>query len=178
MLTRMNASLLLLCMAIPCMLAAMPAAAQGSDCPEAQQVCSLYHPGSLAMGGCEGPLCFNRSYAEAANAVAADDHGFFPKVWNLWTPGEVIVGSYLQNCEVEANGSSGNENKTIYKFKMLIPEQFDWPVCGLSIKLPGFIYHEHFGSNPLSGCLGWVECREPDPSGYASSLDTAAGPAE
>jgi len=121
-----------------------------AGCPNPEELCPLYHPGSTATAYCAYAECFDMSYGEAARVVATDDEGLFPSRWNMWHSYEPDIPLWGYPCEFETKGS---------KSKIWIPEEP--PICYLQLESSDAIYYEHFASNPDSGCLGWMECKLP-----------------
>ena len=116
-------------------------------CPDPAVVCELFHPGSILTGFCEDGACFEMSYGSELRLVAADDLGPFPKIWFAWPQGS-MNGSGPFPCNV----TQQNKNKTVVEIPALR--------CQADLVTDNATYHEHFASNPNTGCLGWVECRE------------------
>jgi hypothetical protein len=114
-----------------------------------QEGCDSYHPGSVATAFCEGEACFDMSYGQELRVVAADESGDFPRTWFAWHKGNMTpAGGFA--CGLRASG-----NKT----RVEIP--VDPPRCSADLQTNEYLYHEHFVSNPSTGCLAWLECREP-----------------
>ena len=152
------------------MVLAMPIAAQESNCPDPVAICAYYHHGSEFTTGCEGSLCFSPSFSDAVAVIATDDMGLLPTVWNLWSGGYLPSEIPGLPCDVRANGNLKNDNKTIHKYKLSIPQDYPLPGCRIEVYQGEYVYHEHFVSNPATGCLGWAECR--------LYVGMAAGPSE
>jgi hypothetical protein len=128
----------------------MPATAE-AQCPAPEAICAYYHPGSMMTATCEGEYCFEMNFAESLRLVATDDRGDYPWVWNLWTYYNEEVSAI--GCDLRFN--PGNSQK----IKMTITGEYG-PICRVDVSAGDFIYHNHFGADPDSNCLGWVECRE------------------
>ncbi|WP_185244765.1 hypothetical protein [Citrifermentans bremense] len=120
-------------------------------CPDPQLVCQIYHPGSTMTGYCAYADCFDMSYGEEVRLVAGDDEGLFPRRWKMWNKHAADITQWGDfPCNIEPNGS---------KTKIWIPEGDT--KCSVKLNSSNSsIFYEHFAANPLSGCLGWVECRE------------------
>jgi hypothetical protein len=82
--------------------------------------------------------------------VAADELGNFPKRWFAWTNGQAITTGF--GCALTKSGN---------KIRVEIPAALSR--CSFDLFTNGYVYHEHFGSNPESGCLVWLECQEAAP---------------
>ncbi len=124
------------------------------------QACQLYHPyapGLLGTAYCLGDDCFYMSYGERIRVVAADELGDFPQTWFVWTrAGEDLVNTGgSEECLL-----SGNANNTWDHNRINIPPENTRHRCKAELETGGYLYHEHFASNPTTRCLGWLECRE------------------
>jgi hypothetical protein len=120
-----------------------------AGCPtDVQDTCTYYHPGSTVSGYCAYGACFEMSYGEAIRVVAADELGAFPTVWFAWHRSTVAPTGALP-CVVTQRG-----NKT--RVDIPAPGQR----CSVDLVAGETTYHEMFASNPLSGCLAWVECKQ------------------
>jgi hypothetical protein len=124
-----------------------------AQCPNPEYLCGYYHPGSMVTGYCILDDCFTKSHAAAVSVVAADDEGLYPRRWNMWLKDDhetYLTGSFY--CSFD------RKNK---KIKVWIegPDPA-LPICRLDLESEVYKFYEHFGSNPSSGCLGWLECTE------------------
>lgn len=138
-------------LAVASVLMLMPVAAGAQSCPPPETICGYFHPGSVVTAQCEGAACFDMSFAESIRLVATDDRGDFPWVWNLWTYYDEEVTAV--GCDLRPNpGNNG-------KFKMTITGEYG-PRCRVDVSAGDYMYRHHFGANPDTNCLGWVECRE------------------
>ena len=131
----------------------LPNGAYG-NCPNPYTFCHFYHPESEMTGFCGYEACFEiNSSADGVSAVrAADDSGDFPKTWSVWHEGTLEpAGTYP--CLL-----TGKENKS----RVHIRDEYVPPKCRVDLLTNDghYKYHEHFASNPSTGCLGWVECKE------------------
>lgn len=122
---------------------------QSGPCPDPYTYCAMAHPGSIPTGYCAYGACFEMSYGGEVRVVAADDSGDFPRKWFIWH--KDLIKSVGGSC------TSTFQNKN--KIRVDIPEERI--KCRLDWETSEYLYHEHFASNPATGCLGWVECREP-----------------
>lgn len=120
------------------------------NCPDPQLVCTTYHENSIATASCGYEACFEMNYGESIRLTVADDEGPFPQNWHVWHTAMV----YSASCLLTQSGSSA-------KTKLGIPGSPSLPRCYLTVQTSEHTYFEHFASNPLTGCLGWVECRAP-----------------
>ena len=117
-------------------------------CPDGNQACSLFHPGSVMTSFCLFRDCFEMSYADEGRVVAADELGFFPKTWFAWNSGTLTPGAGI-SCNLAKSG-----NKT----RIEIPA--GQSKCSADLTTLEHLYHWHIVSNPTTGCLAWLECRE------------------
>jgi hypothetical protein len=111
--------------------------------------CSTYHPGSTVTGGCGSGVCFEMSFGGELRMVAADEHGVFPGTWFAWHEGVIGQPSGLIPCIVTTNGK---------KTRLEIP--IPGVRCAVTLTTAEHVYVEHIASDPISGCFGWVECRQ------------------
>lgn len=123
-------------------------AAYGGCPTDAQDTCNFYHPGSVATGYCVYGACFEMSRGEVVRVVAADGMGAFPSVWFAWHE-RAVAPTGTSSCAVTRRG-----NKT----RVEIPAPNNR--CSLDLTTDGYVYHELFASNAISGCLAWLECRQ------------------
>jgi hypothetical protein len=114
----------------------------------AARTCATYHPGSVVNTFCFGGTCFEMNFGGEARLVAADELGAFPTTFFAWHQGVIAPPAGLIPCLFMERG-----NKT----RINIPAQ---RLCAVSLTTDQHLYYWHFASNPISGCLGWVECRQ------------------
>ena len=118
-------------------------------CPtDPQQLCEPNFPGSVATAFCAYNQCFEMSYAEEARLTTADDQGLFPRTWLAWHSGDLTSGD-PSPCVIEERGN---------KSKIHLVSEL--PSCHVTLETSEHLYHWLFASNPVAGCLGWIECRE------------------
>ncbi len=122
------------------------------QCPDPYAFCAA--SGSIPTAGCKFEDCFEMNYSAVSGIRVAvvDEFGDFPKMWFMWQQknqeGTIIpIGN--PPCEVTERGS-----KTLLE----IPETSLLARCKVDLSTGGQVYHEHFVSNPASGCLAWLEC--------------------
>jgi hypothetical protein len=124
---------------------------------DATFACRLYHPNAIGVVGtgyCVGEKCFEMSIGEVTRVVAADGLGDFPRTWFVWQTAGQVVDTYPGiNCILQEQGKK--------KTRVDLPDgQFR---CKTELPIGSYLYHEHFASNPPTGCLAWLECREDVP---------------
>jgi hypothetical protein len=128
-------------------------------CPTPPEVvCGLLHShavGLVATGYCVYGQCFEMSYGERVRVVAADGLGPFPKTWFVW-PDKHSTDQLTNTYPGDQCSLTIQRNKT----RVDIPDSNPIPRCKAELKVGPYLYHEHFASNPASGCLAWLECRE------------------
>ena len=117
-------------------------------CPSnPQQLCELDYPDRIATAFCAYNQCFEMSYAEEARLTTADDQGLFPRTWLAWHSGDFDASA--STCVIEERGN---------KSKIHVPSEP--PSCVATLETSEHLDHWLFASNPVAGCLGWIECRE------------------
>ena len=128
-----------------------PTQALYGGCPtDLDATCRSFHgPYSVATGSCAYEACFEMAYGREVRVVAADELGDFPKTWFAWHEGTMAPAGGIV-CGLTEEGKK--------KTRVEIPvDQFR---CKVDLTTSERVYHEHFASNPTSGCLGWLECTE------------------
>ncbi len=131
-----------------------PSGVLAQGCPPlsaADAICRSYHGPSAVWtgGGCLYAECFEMSYGEAGRAHTMGDETLFPKLFFMWTPG---TPNGYTSCQIEQSGN---------KFKLEIPAGSTR--CRTDFLVGSQTYHQHFASNPSTGCLVWMECKIPPP---------------
>jgi hypothetical protein len=121
------------------------------NCPDPVFVCSYFHANATLSAYCAYAETFKKTDFEAATVQAVDDEGLFPRTfmsrdmqglpYNAWSS---------EPCVLVA--------KRNVAAKWTIPEPNIR--CGAGMITPDAIYYWHFASNPATGCLGIVECKE------------------
>ncbi len=119
-------------------------------CPDPEDVCAIYHPGSIMTAYCAYEENFEMCYGEEMRAMAADDSDDFPKTWFVWSKGTMTTLSGTFECILTQFG----KKKTLLE----IPDDEVF-ICMAILETSDHRYYLHFASNP-SGCLGWVQCME------------------
>ena len=117
------------------------------QCP--LEYCSLAHPGSETSAYCTYEGCFEMTYSPELRVVAADEQGPFPRTFFVWTDRSLTPSGAIP-CILTERGT---------KIRVDLPAGATR--CRADVTTDEYLYFEHFSSNPRSGCLGWVECREP-----------------
>lgn len=116
--------------------------------------CRFYHPSSVGLVGtayCLGEDCFDMNYGDHIRVVAGDDSGAFPDKWFAWPDEAPLDNTYPGiPCLLD-------QNKNTTKTQITFPGTYR---CKAEQRIAPFLYHEHFASNPMTRCLGWLECRE------------------
>jgi hypothetical protein len=128
---------------------------QYGNCPtDPNLACQSFHGiYSVATGYCVYGMCFDMSSGNRSGirVVAADELGSFPKTWFVWTDGLISPAPNILGCSVTSQGKK--------KVRVDIPE--DQIRCLARLLVGTDIYVQHFASNPVSGCLAWLECTLP-----------------
>jgi hypothetical protein len=127
-------------------------------CPTPEQVCTGFHAdeGAVPTGWCAYGDCFGmtahgefRRAAEEIKVIAGDELGAFPEMWFGWHDGTLWPPEgFSFPCVLT---DSGNKTRITY------PEGAN--KCIAVLETSQHFSYEHFVSNPVTGCLGWVECR-------------------
>lgn len=120
-----------------------PDVTYGGCPPSPQEYCAAFHSGSTALSWCTFEACFEMSYGGEIRVVAADELGPFPRTWFVWGWGDLLYAS----CTL-----TPKQHKT----RVEIPD--GRTNCRFQLEIGDYWYHEHFASNPTSGCLAWLEC--------------------
>ena len=119
---------------------------------DGQLACNVYHGwgNTLNTASCLYEECFEMTRSIDVRVVAADERGDFPATWFAWHAGVLVSGldPTADKCILSQNG-----NKTRVEFE---PGKTR---CGARLMTEQSQYFEHFGSNPATGCLAWVECK-------------------
>ena len=119
-------------------------------CPaSATAFCSAFHAGSEPTAWCAYDGCFEMTSGGEVRVVAADEQGPFPRTFFVWTD-HSLTPTALEGCVL-----TEKHNKT----RVDLPD--GGTRCAASLTTSEYVYFEHFASNPISGCLGWIECRRP-----------------
>jgi hypothetical protein len=119
-----------------------------AECPTPEWVCDFYPPvlgyQASPTGWCEGPDCFDKAYGEESTIVATDDV-LFPYKWKMRQSG------VLMNVSCATLDDSASSKTTIW-----LPEVRH---CAVAQQTENHFYLHFIASNPVSQCLGWVECK-------------------
>lgn len=118
----------------------------------ATQVCQYFHgPSSTATAYCLYGDCFEMTNGEAVRVVAADERDEYPGTWFTWGDCTLTTAFATEPCLLTQEGKK--------KTRIEIPTGATR--CLTSAVLGSHRYFEHFASNPISQCLGWLECKMP-----------------
>jgi hypothetical protein len=123
------------------------------NCPtDGDALCRLYHGvESRATRWCTYDTCFEMNYGDEIRVVAADERGDFPRTWFTWSEERLThLPGTPYPCDLTREGKT--------KTRVEIPEPGFR--CTAALSTGEDLYHEHFASNPTSGCLAWIECKE------------------
>lgn len=125
---------------------------QEASCPDPVMACLYFHNGTAeASSWCKFAECFDKTELEAGTVVASDDEGLFPRTFKSWHhDGEIYYQWSAEPCEIEEKAKG--------KTKYTLPEGAIR--CGAGLITSDRTYYWHFVSNPATGCLGVLECKE------------------
>lgn len=121
------------------------------NCPDPEFVCYYFHANAELTAYVAYAQTFKKTEFEAATVQAVDDEGLFPRTFMSRDMEGLAYNQWAaEPCELQVKRNEGA--------KWSIPEPNIR--CGAGMITPDAIYYWHFGSNPATGCLGIVECKE------------------
>jgi len=119
------------------------------NCPNPQDVCDTFDPGSIAVEAYGYEENFERCDGEEIT-IKAIGHDDFPQTWFVWHEGTMTPSGDFE-CILTPFGK---------KTTLLEIPVSGYFICKAILETSNHKYHIHFASNPNSGCLGWVQCME------------------
>lgn len=123
-------------------------------CADPATACEYYFPGSTPTGFCGYEACFEMNYGPQMRLLVIGGSNY-PRQWLTWHEGQFAGGG---SCILRKD----RQLKHFVRTTVEIPSNAPNHKCRVDLVTPDHLYHEEFVSNPASGCLAWLECKEQD----------------